>query len=122
LFSSTLMTELFVGLVALSAMAGLPWRTHVARIAQGAGAYAFASVLFDVCGIWLRWGQDASTIRALSQALIVVSLSAFAYWIVTLWQEVPESREMPEAMRVQFLQLNRQLEYDLGRIRGWRKV
>jgi hypothetical protein len=122
LFSSTLMTELFVGLVVLSATAGLPWRTHVARIAQGAGIYAFASVLYDVCGIWLKWGQDAHTIRSLSQGLIGVSLTTFAYWIISLWQEAPEPGKMPESMRVRFIQLNRQLEYDLGRIRGWRKV
>jgi len=122
LFSSVLMTELFVGLVVLSSMAGLPWMTHVARIAQGAGAYAFISVLSDTCSTWLRWGRNATEMHVLTQARIVTYLVALAYWIVTLWQEAPHPRRMPEAARVQFFQLNRQLEYDLGRIRGWRKV
>lgn len=122
MFSSILLTELFVGLVALSATAGLPWRTHIARIAQGAGAYAFVSVLFDSCEVWLKWGGDASTIHTLSRVLVAFGRITYAYWIVTLWQKAPEPRPIPETMRVKIFHLNRQLEYDLGRIRGWRKV
>ena len=43
-FSAVLMTELFVTMVVLSASAGLPWKTHVARIAQGLGAYSIVCV------------------------------------------------------------------------------
>jgi len=121
-FSSTLMTELFVGLVALSATAGFPWGTHVARIAQGLGAYSLVGVLFDTTTSWMGWAHQATTIHALSLVRIGAYLTALTYWIVTLWQDAPEPRRLSEPMRGQIFSLNRQLEYDLGRIRGWRKI
>lgn len=121
-FSSMLMTELFVGLVALSATAGLPWRTHVARIAQGQGAYSFVGILFDITTSWMGWTRQANIIHTLSQVRIAGYLSVLTYWIVTLWQEAPEPRTLSDSVRGQIFQLNRQIEYDLGRIRGWRKT
>jgi len=121
-FSSALMTELFVGLVVLSAGAGLPWKTDAARIAQGQGVYSLISVIQDTCLSWLGWAHQASTIHLLSQIRITALLGVVAYWIVTLWQESPEPREMPDSMRMQIFHLHRQVEYDLGRIRGWRKI
>jgi hypothetical protein len=121
-FSSALMTELFVGLVVLSAGAGLPWKTDVARIAQGQGAYSLVCVIIDTSMSWLGWAHQANTIHLLSQIRITALLGVLAYWIVTLWQDAPEPREMPDSMRMQIFHLQRQVEYDLGRIRGWRKI
>lgn len=121
-FSSTLMTELFVGLVVVSAGAGLPWKTDVARIAQGLGVYSLVSVIQDTSMSWVGWVHQASTIHLLSQIRITALLGVLGYWIVTLWQKAPEPREMPDSMRVQIFHLQRQVEYDLGRIRGWRKT
>jgi hypothetical protein len=121
-FSSALMTELFVGLVALSAVAGLPWKTHVARIAQAQGVYSLLCVVLDTSTSWLGWAHQADAIHTLSQVRIVAYLGALVYWIATLWQEAPEPREMPALMRMQIFHLQRQVEYDLGRIRGWRKI
>jgi len=121
-FADLLLTEMFAGLVILSAMAGLPWRTHVARIAQGAGAFALVSVLSNVYEVWLSWKHDVSTINVLWLAVGTMGRISFAYWIVALWRDAPEPREIPEPMRGQIVRLTRQLEYDLGRIRGWRKI
>lgn len=121
-FSSALMTELFVGLLVLSVGAGLPWRTDAARIAQGQGIYCLISLIQDTYTSWLGWTHHANTIHLLSQSRIVVLLGVLAYWIVTLWREAPEPREMPDSMRIQIFHLQRQVEYDLGRIRGWRKI
>jgi hypothetical protein len=121
-FSSMLMAELFVGLVALSATAGLPWRTHVARIAQGQGAYSFVGILFDITTSWMGWAHQANVIHTLTQVRIGGYLCVLTYWIGTLWQEAPESRALSDSVRGQIFQLNRQIEYDLGRIRGWRKI
>jgi hypothetical protein len=121
-FSSALMTELFVGLVALSAVAGLPWGTHVARVAQAQGAYSLICVILDTSTSWLGWAHEANTIHTLSQVRIVAYLGVLAYWIIMLWQEAPEPRQMPDSMRMQIFHLQRQVEYDLGRIRGWRKI
>jgi len=56
LFSAALMSELFVGMVVLSSIAGLPWKTHVARIAQGFGAYSIFCVAKGIVVnyIWLE--------------------------------------------------------------------
>src|SRR5438874_2707317 len=100
-FSSTLMTELFVGLVVVSATAGFPWRTHVARIAQGQGAYCLVGVLYDTTTSWMSWAHQASTIRALAEMKVGAYLAALGFWIVTLWQEAPEPRRLSEPMRGQ---------------------
>ena len=121
-FSSALMTELFVGMLALSAAAGLPWRTHVSRIAQGMGVKCFVDVLLDTASSWLRWDQQGDLLHALSEIRIATWLIVVGYWIVTLWQEAPQPARMSGTMRLQIFSLQRQVEYDLGRIRGWRKV
>jgi hypothetical protein len=115
------MTELFVGLVALSAISGLPWKTHVARIAQGLGAFSMVGVLFDTSLTWFGWKRQADSIHALGEVRTVFYIAAAMYWIVTLWQEA-ESRQLTGSMRLQIFNLQRQVEYDLGRIRGWRKI
>jgi hypothetical protein len=38
-FSAALMSELFVGMIALSSVAGLSWSSHVAKIAKGLAFY-----------------------------------------------------------------------------------
>lgn len=122
LFSAVLMSELFVGLVALSATAGLPWKTHVARITQGLGAYSILCVILDTSTAWMAWPHQAHAIHAVSQVRIVAYNIALVYWSVMLWRDAPAPRELPDSMRIQIFQLHRQVEYDLGRIRGWRKI
>jgi hypothetical protein len=121
-FSSTLMTELFVGLVMLASTGGFPWKTHVGRITEGLGAYCFIGVLFDTATSGMGWAHQGNTIHALSLVRIAAYLCTLTYWIVCLWHEAPEPRTLSEPMRAQIFGLQRQLEYDLGRIRGWRKV
>jgi len=121
-FCSALMSELFVGLFVLAATGGFPWKTHVGRIAQGLGAYSFVGVLFDTTTSWMGWTHQASTIHALSMVKVVAYLGALTYWIVSLWYDAPEPRTLSEPMRAQIFGLHRQLEYDLGKIRGWRKI
>jgi hypothetical protein len=41
------------------------------------------------------------------------------FWIVMLWQQAPEPRELPEVMRNQIFSLQKQVEYELIRIRTW---
>jgi hypothetical protein len=94
----------------------------VARIAQAQGVYSFLCVVLDTSTSWLGWAHQADAIHTLSQVRIVAYLGALVYWIATLWQEAPEPREMPALMRMQIFHLQRQVEYDLGRIRGWRKI
>jgi hypothetical protein len=121
-FSAALMTELFVGLVMLSATAGLPWKTHVARITQALGAYSLLCVILDTLTTWMRWEHEGNLMHTISQVRVVAYNAALAYWVLMLWRDAPEPRQMPESMRMQIYHLQRQVEYDLGRIRGWRKI
>ena len=58
-FSSALMSEFFVGMIALSVRAGLPWKTYVAKISQGLGIYSILDVLIEAGHSYL--GVDRNT-------------------------------------------------------------
>jgi len=120
-FTSALMSELFVGMMALSAIVGLPWRTHVARIAQGFGVFAVVCVLLYTADNYFGLAQGSRVYDALSLFRRSIYAGCLGYWIVTLWQEAPAPRELPEAMRMQIYTLQRRVEYDLIRIRSWRR-
>lgn len=119
-FSSMLMSELFVGAVALSISAGLPWKTHVARIAQALGAYSlFCTAECIVANYVGLTGRGVYT--RLSHLRILIYIACEAYWIVMLWLDAPAPRELPEKMRHQIYSLHKQVEYDLIKIRAWRR-
>ena len=107
------MCEIFVGNLVLTATVGLPWKTHVARIAQGLGAYSLFGLAIDI-GIT----ADTTVFAALMRAQKLVWLACQIYWIVTLWREAPAPRELPEVMRAQILLLQNRVRDDLIRIRG----
>lgn len=115
-FSAALMSELLVVMVALSATVGLPWKTHVARIAQGLGTFSIVSVGIGIAAIVARRG----TYHHLSYLRDITYLVCEAFWIVMLWAEAPAPRELPEKMKMQIYSLQRHLEDDLIRIRAWR--
>lgn len=119
-FAAALMSELFVGMMVLSSTAGLPWKTHVARIAQGLGAYSIVCVAKGIIVNYVGLSQHVQLYTELSHLRILTYLACEAYWIVMLWQEAPAPRELPELMRAQIFTLQRQVEYDLMRIRTWR--
>lgn len=120
-FSAALLSELCVGMVVLSGTVGLPWKTHVARIAQGLGTYSLVRVGTGIIenAVGLHPGRHVylNSSHASDLTYIVCSF----YWLVTLWAEAPAPRELPEAMRMQIYTLQRQVESDLMRIRAWRK-
>ncbi len=120
-FCSVLMSELFVGMVALSVTVGLPWRTHVARIAHGLGAYSVVDVAIGAGHSLYSTGYDPQVQTALTYARMLVYLSCLGYWIVTLWQAAPQPRELPPALRQHLRALEAQLADNLGTLRSWRK-
>jgi hypothetical protein len=119
-FCAALMSELFVGMVVLSSTAGLPLKTHVARITQGLGAYSIMCVAADIVLNYVSLSQHQFVDGELSHLLILTYLGCEAYWIVMLWQEAPTPRELPESMLTQIYALHKRVEYDLIRIRNWR--
>lgn len=117
LFSSALLCELFVGMIAFSVTARLPWKTHVSRLAQGLGFYSLVGLLTEA-------GHNITGMvrsLALSHQLTILRectyLTCLGYWIVTLWCNAPAPRELPEEMRQQLFTVQKRLAYDLRRLR-----
>jgi hypothetical protein len=119
-FSAVLLSELFVGTMVLSVTVGLPWKTHVARIAQGLGAFSMICAAKDIVSNYAGIGRDTHIFREMGYIQVLAYLACEAYWIVTLWQEAPAPRELPEAMRTKIYTLQKQVESDLEKIRKWR--
>jgi hypothetical protein len=98
LFSSVLMTEIFVAMVALSVTLGLPWRTHLARVAQGIGIYSLTGILLDAAHTYFGTHKGVATFNLLTQLQSGLYLVCLGYWTVTLAQSEPAPRKMPEEL------------------------
>jgi hypothetical protein len=120
-FSAAMDSELLVGMLVLSATAGLPWKTHVARIAQGLGAYSLVRVATAVVANYLISNRLADLFKKLSDFEILTYLTCEIFWVVMLWRNAPVPRELPESMRIQIYTLQKEVENDLIRARAWRK-
>ena len=121
LCAEILMSELFVLMLALSVSAGLPWRTHVATIAQGLGTYSLISLLIDVGHGYFGVYRAAPMYILLSHIRMAAYLGCVTYWMFGLWAEAEPMREMPEEMRVSLLALRRWVAYDLNTLRSRKK-
>jgi len=118
LFSAALMSELFAGMIALSVTVGLPWKTHVANIAQGLGIYSVIDVLVEAAHSYFGVGRDTRAYNDLSHARIAVYLACTLYWIIMLWREAPYSRKLPAQMHRDLLTLQEKLGYSLQTLRS----
>ena len=121
LFAAALMGELFVGMTALSVSLGLPWRTHVARIAQGLGVYSIVTILIEGAHSLIGLSNGTRIFNALSHFRIGMYLVCLGYWTVTLWREAPRPKQVSEQMRAQLYALQTRLAYELEGIRSWRR-
>lgn len=116
LLSSALQCELFVGMLAFSVTARLPWKTHVARIAQGLGFYSFIGLLTEAGHSVLT--RDTAAFGALTYVRMVTYLVCASYWAIMLWLDAPAPQELPEETRRQLFTLQRRVEYDLRKLRA----
>ena len=121
LFSSALLCELFVCMIALSVIYRLPWKTHVARVAQGLGLYSMVGLLTEAGLSVFGLERGAQLAAHLDFVRFGTYLICLTYWITTLWLEAPAPRELPEEMRKQLFTLQTILEYDLRQIRASRR-
>jgi hypothetical protein len=119
LFSSALQCELFVGMIAFSATANLPWKTHVARIAQGLGFYSLIGILTEAGHNVLP--RNTMLYGSLTYFRMATYLICGTYWIVMLWLNAPAPRELPDETRRQLFTLQRQVEYDLRKLRALKR-
>lgn len=119
-FSSVLMTELFVGMVALSVTIRLPWRTHAARIAQGLGFYSFIWILIAAGQSYLGIDHNIRISAELTYFRMLTYMICAGYWIITLWLDAPVPKALPKEMEQHLLALQRQVEAYLQRLRTLR--
>lgn len=117
-FSSALQVELFLGMLALAATVGLPWKTHVARIAYGLGAYSLVGVLVGTGFTMYDKIEGMPGRGALIHTRQLLYLVCVGYWIVTLWQDAPQPRELPPQLRERLSVLNARVAYDLSKLRS----
>jgi hypothetical protein len=98
-FSSALMGELFVTMVALAVTIGLPWRTQVARLAQGLGVYSIFGVVTEAAHTYI--GTNGTAYMLVSHIRISLYCICMAYWIVAMALPEPVPRRLPEDLRVE---------------------
>lgn len=120
-FASVEMSELLVGMVLLSVTVGLPWRTHVARIAQALGTFSLLDVVLTTLHTVYGERYQAHIDLQLTNVRKFAWLACLAYWIVAMWREAPAPRELPEAARQQLRHLQARLAYDLYTLRSGRR-
>ena len=120
IFSAALLSELFVGMIALSVTAGLPWKTHVARISQGLGVYSVFTVALEGGRTYFGLRTNSRIYDDLSHVRMGVYLLGVTYWIVMLWRDAPPDREMTELMRQQLRALSNSAAQNLEELRSRR--
>lgn len=119
-FSSVLMGELFVAMVALSVIMGLPWRTHVARLAQGFGVHSIFCIVTE--GAHSYFGAGGASYAWVSHARMALYCLCVAYWIVAIARKEPEPRKLPEQLRVELSGLQRRTATLLQGFRELREI
>jgi hypothetical protein len=119
-FSSACMSELFVGMLALSVTAGLPWKTHVSRIALGLGLYSMFAVLIETSHNYFGVEGNDHLYILLSHVRMLVYLGCLCFWALTLWPDEPAPRPLTDAMRAQLSEFQQRLQDDLRRVRSAR--
>jgi hypothetical protein len=120
LFYCILLNLLFVGILALSSLAGLPWKTHAARIAQGMCFGWFYFLIIEIVTNSLNFARLTHIYRPLMCIQMILALASLVYWFITLWRDEPAPQELPKHVRNQIYSLQKQAENDLIRVRSWR--
>jgi hypothetical protein len=120
-FTSVLFSELLIGMIALSIRVGLPWKSHVARIAQGLGAYSMVDILVEASHMLFGIGPRAQTYATLSHVRMIAYLICLGYWIASLLKKAPQSLKMTVAMRLQLHHVQSLVDSDLSHVRECRR-
>ena len=116
-FSAALMSELFVVMVTLSAVAGLSWSSHVAKIATGLTAYSVATLVLETANTCLGLGGNGRIYDDFSRLRIAIYLCCVAYWIVALWRNAPPITKMPDHVRQQASTINQMVKIRIEALR-----
>ena len=117
-FSAALMSELFVGMMALSSIAGLSWLSHVAKIAQGLALYSVVTLVFETANTSFGLAGNDRIYGQLSRLRMVLYLCCVMYWTVSLWRNSPPARRMPDLVRRQVSVISQALDGRLDTLRS----
>jgi len=117
-FSAALMSELFVGMMALSSIAGLSWLSHVAKIAQGLALYSVVTLVFETANTSFGLAGNDRIYGQLSRLRMVLYLCCVMYWTVSLWRNAPPARRMPDLVRRQVSVISQALDGRLDTLRS----
>lgn len=120
-FSAALMSELFVGMMALSSIAGLNWSSHVAKISTGLAVYSAATLMLETVNTLRGFSGNDQLYTGLSHLRMALYLCCVAYWIVSLWRNAPPARKMPDLVRRQVSAINQTLDCRLDVLRSEQK-
>ena len=118
LFAAALLSELFVAMMGVSVSAGFPWKTHVAAIAQGMGAYSLIAVLIETGHAYFGVGREMPAFVVLSQVRMTAYLGCVVYWTFTLSCDERAARKMSGEMHAQMVILQDRMAYDLRNLRS----
>jgi hypothetical protein len=117
-FPEVCMIELFVGMLALSAIGGIPWKGHTAKISQGLGIYSMFNAITDVGHNYFGLGGNDHSYFILSHIRIVMYFLCLCFWIVAIWPDEAPQREMTEEMQLQLSGFRRRINSDLQKLRS----
>lgn len=117
-FVAVILTELFLGIIVLSVRAGLPWRTHAARIGQGLGLYSLFDIVLEAVHNYYGVPADAGLYTALSHLRMAIYLACVLFWIVTIEREEPAPLRLPFALSNRLSVLRRSTAMTREQMRG----
>ena len=100
-FSAVLMSELSVGILAISAWAGLSGAPHPAKIIHGFVAYSLCTLALETARTYCGVSKGSRVYDDLSHLRVGAYALCMAYWIISLWRDAPPPRELPTLMREQ---------------------
>jgi hypothetical protein len=115
---AALMSELFVGMIALSAIAGLAWPPLTVKVAKGLGVYSLTTLLFETANTCLGLAGQGTVYSLLARVRILLYLGCVAYWIYSFWTTTQRGQEMPEALRMQVSAIGETVRKRLAMLRA----
>ena len=106
LFSTVMMSQLFVGLLVLSVTSGFAWKTEVGVIAKGLGV--FSTLSLSLQGLKAIYGamHAQQLFKMFSQIQVFLYLACLTYWIVGLSKRATETKPLPNDFKLKLVQIN----------------
>lgn len=110
-FTSLLICELFLAMIASANRLGLQWRSHVVALGQGLTVWAIMALISDAANSfgWIPGFLLRDHIR------MFFYLGALVYWMGAFWLPERERAPLSPEMRNYLVALHSRVQYDLER-------